>query len=135
MSLNEPEDMSNLVYFTNRKLGDGKIMAWAERPDCPECQEAQLSKPEKKTGPGPNTRAKKYTCNNCDFEMHEDDLREVCTLKATYTCPHCGEEGESTGEYERTKYQGTKAYVLECEHCDGRLPLTKKMKDFDELKP
>ncbi len=131
MGIEEPESMENLMYVTNRRLGDGKIMAWTYRVDCPECDEEYLTKPSKKTGKGPNTRAKKYTCDNCGFEMPEEDVRDAAVLQAKYTCPHCGEKGTAETDYKREKYKGTKAYIFTCEHCDEEIPLTKKMKEVD----
>ncbi len=132
--MDEPDNMEDLHYYTFRELGDGKIKAWVYKDECPECGEEYLEKPETEEGT-PNTRASVYTCSNCGYEEEEEEHKHSLDLHGKYTCPHCGEDGASSTKYKRRTYYGNKAYVLRCEHCDGKLPLTKKMKEIDELKP
>ncbi|MBT3465009.1 hypothetical protein HN451_08495, partial [archaeon] len=41
MTLELPEDMDELVYWTARKIEDGNVKAWTYRGDCPECGKAE----------------------------------------------------------------------------------------------
>lgn len=125
--LKEPESMDDLVYFTRRTIGDGKVMAWVYRKRCPKCGKAEMGKP---AGDGGKVkiRAKEYVCPECGHTEEKQEHEESLTLEAKYTCPHCGKQGESTTLYKRKSYQGVQSYVLVCEHCREKIALTKKMK-------
>ncbi|MGD2249882.1 MAG: hypothetical protein PVF58_15855 [Candidatus Methanofastidiosia archaeon] len=128
MALELPTSMDELLYFTNRDLDEGgHVICWVKKRECPECGEGLMGKPRKKTG-GVKVRARKYECPECGFEMPKKEYEETLTAEAKYTCPHCGKEGEATVPFKRRKIKGVKTLRLQCEHCDGNIDVTKKMK-------
>jgi len=127
MALREPESMEEVIYFTRRSIGDGKVMAWVYRKECPKCHKAKMGKPV--DGGKVKIRAKEYVCPECGFTEEKTAHEESLTLEAKYTCPYCGKEGEGTAEYKRKPFEGVKAYVVVCEHCGGKIGITKKMKE------
>ncbi|MBU0629070.1 MAG: hypothetical protein KKC75_07820 [Nanoarchaeota archaeon] len=128
MPITEPESMENLIYFTNRTLedGKGKIKAWVYKKVCPKCGKAKMGKPVEKGKV--KIRAAEYTCPECSFTEEKTLHEESLSLEAKYTCPECGKEGESTAPYKRRSFMGVKAYVVECQHCKAKIPVTKKLK-------
>ena len=124
----EPESMGDLIYFTNRTLeeGKGKVKAWVYKKLCPKCQKAKMGKPVDQGHV--KIRAKEYTCPECGFTEEKEAHEESLNLEAKYTCPSCGKEGEGTTIYKRKSFMGVKAYVVECQHCKAKIPVTKKMK-------
>ena len=128
MSLTVPETMDDCLYFTNRR----EILACVYRKECPKCHKARMGKPVVKGKV--KTRAKEYVCPECDFTEEKQEHEESLTLESKYTCPECGKEGESTGKYIRKKYKGVPSYIVECEHCQVQIPLTKKLKDIKKKK-
>ena len=128
MALREPESMDEVIYFTRRAIGDGKVMAWTYRKDCPKCG-AKMGKPvDAKTGKV-KSRATEYVCPECGHTEEKKEHEASLTIEAKYTCPHCGKEGEGTAPYVRKTFEGVKAYVIVCEHCKGKIGITKKMKE------
>lgn len=124
----EPESMEEIIYFTNRTLeeGKGKIKAWVYKKLCPKCQKAKMGKPVEKGHV--KIRAKEYVCPECGFTEEKEEHEESLTVETKYTCPECGKEGESTTPCKRKSFMGVKAYVVECQHCKVKIPVTKKMK-------
>ena len=116
------QSLDECLYFTNR----GYISAWVYRKLCPKCKKATMGKPVVKGKV--KSRAKEYVCPQChyteDKATHEDSVH----LEAVYTCPTCGKKGESTAPYKRVVFQGIPSYVVSCEHCGVKMPLTKKLK-------
>ena len=49
-------------------------------------------------------------------------------MEATYTCPHCGKEGEGSTTYKRKSFQGVPSFIIVCQHCNEKIAITKKMK-------
>jgi predicted RNA-binding Zn-ribbon protein involved in translation (DUF1610 family) len=119
--------MDECVYFTRRSIGSGQIMAWVFRKECPKCHKAKMGKPVEKGKV--KTRAKEYVCPECGYMEEKKEHEESLTLNAIYTCPYCGKEGEGTANYKRKMFEGVPAYVIVCEHCGGKIGLTKKMKE------
>jgi len=74
-------------------------------------------------------RATVYVCPECAYEEEKKEHEESLELKAVYTCPSCGKAGESAAPYKRKTFQGVPSFVVECEHCSEKIPLTKKMKE------
>ncbi len=125
----EPESMDDLVYFTNRALGDGKIRCWVYRQDCPKCGKAKMGKPkDEKTGAA-KIRAKEYVCEACGHTAEKQEYEETLEAEAVYTCPECKKDGESAIPFKRKKVEGTDALRFVCEHCGAKLDVTKKMKE------
>ena len=130
MALKQPESMEELVYFTNRTIGDGKAKVWVFCMDCPKCEKGQMRKPfDEKTGKF-KTRADIYVCTDCGNEMSKQDVESDLTANAHYICPECKHEGEAQFPFKRKNYKGVKALVFDCESCNAKIPVTKKMKDL-----
>jgi len=129
MTITEPESMNEIIYFTNRTLenGNGKIKAWVYKKVCPQCSKAKMGKPVE--AGKVKIRAKEYVCPECNFTEGKTEHEESLQLEAKYTCPSCQKEGESTAPYKRKSFMGVKAYVVECQHCNAKIPVTKKMKE------
>lgn len=129
MAFTHPKSMNEVLYFTNRTLENGgKVKAWTYKKVCPECGKAEMGKPvDKKTGKV-KIRSTEYVCPECGFTEEKIPHEESLELQAAYTCPACKKEGESAAPYKRKSYQGVQSYIVECEHCGEKIPLTKKMK-------
>ena len=126
MKLTMPESMDECLYFTNRSVEEGNVIAWVYRKKCPKCGKAKMGKPVVKGKV--KTRAKEYVCPECGYSEEKKEHEESLTLEAKYTCPNCGKDGESTCVYKRKKYKGVDSYVVECQHCGEKIPVTKKLK-------
>lgn len=126
MTLRMPQSMDECLYFSNRSVDNGQVTAWVYRKTCPKCKKVQMGKPVEKGKV--KTRADKYVCPNCNFTEEKKVHEESLTLEAKYTCPKCGKEGEGTTEYKRKNFQGVPAYLIECQHCGEKIPITKKLK-------
>ncbi|HLC52153.1 MAG TPA: hypothetical protein VJI98_02820 [Candidatus Nanoarchaeia archaeon] len=122
MALIIPNSMDECLYFTNR---DG-VMAWVYRKDCPKCRKAKMGKPVVKGKI--KTRADEYACPACGYSENKTEHEDSLQLEAHYTCPECAKEGESTGQYKRKNFKGVPAYVVECQYCNAKIPITKKLK-------
>lgn len=131
-SLPKPSSMEELLYFTRRTIKDGRTVAWVFKVDCPECGDGVLQKPRKDDG-GVKTRSPYWNCSNCDYET-KDDVDEGLDVNIHYICPHCGFEGDAQTEYERRTYYGEDAIVFQCRDCYQEIPISKKIKRYDELK-
>ena len=132
MKLKSPESMDECLYFSNRSIGEGQVMAWVYRKECPKCHKAKMGKPVEKGKV--KTRAKEYVCPECGFTEEKAEHEESLTIEAQYTCPYCGKEGEGTAQYKRKKFKGVDAYIIICEHCGEKIPITKKLKDIKDKK-
>tara|TARA_Y100000034_G_scaffold127564_1_gene180519 strand:- start:232 stop:636 length:405 start_codon:yes stop_codon:yes gene_type:complete len=131
MTLTIPNSMNECLYFTNRSIGEkGHILAWVYRKECPQCHKAKMGKPiDAKTGKV-KSRSLEYVCPACGYKEEKTVHEESCEVQAQYTCPECGKEGEGVTQYKRKSYQGAKAYIVECEHCQAKIPITKKLKEL-----
>jgi len=128
MALRIPQSMNECIYFTNRSIDDGEVMAWVYRKDCPKCKKAKMGKPIVKGKV--KTRAEEYQCPACNYTEQKQEHEESLQIEAKYTCPYCKKSGESTGQYKRKNYQGVQSYVVTCQHCQKVIPLTKKLKEI-----
>ncbi len=127
MALKEPSSMEQIVYFTNRTLGNGYARAWVYKADCPKCKKAKMGKPVEKGKV--KIRADEYVCPKCSYKEGKTEHEEKLTLEILYKCPHCGNESEATTEYKRKTFEGVPAYVFECGKCKKKIGITKKMKE------
>lgn len=125
-----PNSVDECLYFTNRIIGDGKILAWVYRKKCPQCGKARMGKPIVKGKA--KSRAREYQCPACKYTEDKETHEASVKIEAHYTCPKCYKEGESTGEYKRKNVQGTPSYVIICQHCKEKILLTKKLKGIGE---
>lgn len=130
MSLVKPENMDEVIYFTRRATDDGKIVAWVYKKDCEECGKAKMGKPVVKGKV--KIRAKEYVCPACNHTVEKNEHEETLDIDIEYTCPHCKHEGEITTQYKRKSFKGAKAIVFECDKCNEKIPITKKMKATKE---
>ena len=127
MALKIPESMEECLYFTNRTLDNGgSVLAWVYRKPCPKCKKAVMGKPVVKGKV--KTRAEEYVCPACSFTEQKIEHEESLLLHAQYTCPECGKEGQSSAPYKRKTFKGVQAFVVDCQHCNVQIPLTKKLK-------
>ncbi len=126
MTLQMPESMDECLYFTNRD----NLVAWVYRKECPKCKKAKMGKPVVKGKV--KTRAKEYVCPECNYTEEKIEHEESLHLEAKYTCPECNKEGESTCAYVRKKFKGVPSYIVECQHCGARIPITKKLKKIKD---
>ncbi|MBT7902836.1 hypothetical protein HN587_03160 [Candidatus Woesearchaeota archaeon] len=125
-----PESMDELIYFTQRKIGDkGYAKVWVYRGACPECGKGQMGKPkDPKTGRA-KIRAKEYVCPECKHIVEKVEYEETLEAECAYTCPECGKEGTGAIPFKRKTYQGISSLLFVCEHCSSKIPVTKKMKE------
>ncbi|NJL44109.1 MAG: hypothetical protein HC945_02200 [Nitrosarchaeum sp.] len=127
MAARFPQSMDECVYFTNRKDGKGKAVAWVFRELCPKCGKALMGKPVEKGKV--KVRALEYVCPVCGHAVPKDAYEDTLTVNVQYTCKSCGTSGEVSQPYKRKTFQGVKAIVFECTGCHVKIPITKKMKD------
>ena len=135
MALKTPESMEECLYFTNRSIGEnGNILAWVYRKECPKCKKDKMGKPiNPKTGRA-KPRSLEYVCPGCGYTEEKVEHEATLTLEAKYTCPECGKDGEGSTPYVRKTFKGVKAFVIECEHCQAQIPVTKKLKAIKKKK-
>lgn len=123
-----PESMDECMYFTRRAMDKGKIMAWVCKPNCPKCGQGKLGKPvDSKTGKV-KIRADIYECPACHAQFTEEEASQDLNMEIMYTCPYCGNIGETTTEYKRKSWEGVPSYVFACQKCGKKIGITKKMK-------
>ena len=127
MALKEPESMEELIYFTRRGIGDGKVMAWVNKNKCPKCGKALMGKPKDKGKV--KIRAKEYVCPECGHTEEKKEHEETLTCSIKYTCPSCSFEGEAEVPFKRKKIDGVDTIRIQCEKCGVNIDITKKMKE------
>jgi predicted RNA-binding Zn-ribbon protein involved in translation (DUF1610 family) len=128
MNGNEPESMNDVVYFSRRTLEPkGRATAWACKVSCPKCKNALMGKPIEKGKI--RIRAEEYVCPSCGYTEEKLEHEKKLTIAVKYTCPHCDKEGFSEGPYKRKTYMGASSYLVDCEHCGGKIAITKRMKE------
>lgn len=127
MEIKEPESMDNIVYFTRRTLMEkGKAVAWAVKIECLECHKALMGKPVVKGKV--KIRAKEYVCPACGYTEEKAEHEPKLTVCINYTCPECEHVGSVELPFKRKPWKGTQAFVFQCEECDEKIGITKKMK-------
>lgn len=127
MALKIPDSMDELVYWTSRNVEKGNAKAWVEKEDCPECGKALMGKPRGKDGKV-KIRATYYICPECEHEEEKVKYEETLTASIIYKCPFCEHKGEAQIPYIRKNYKGVKSLIFECESCNEKIAITKKMK-------
>ena len=127
MQLKKPNNVEECLYFTNRSIGEGFAVAWVYRPVCEKCNKGRMGKPLKKDGK-PMRKAEYYECPECKHQVPNEELEAKLKVEIEYQCPHCGNQGMTVTECERVTFEGVKAYVFECEKCNKKIGITKKMK-------
>ena len=127
MALRQPESMEELVYFTNRDIGNGSARVWVFKGQCPECGKGLMGKPIKPDGK-PKMRAKEYVCPECGYTVEKEEYEETLTACADVTCPECGKDSELEAQFKRKKIKGVFTLRFECLHCKASIDVTKKMK-------
>ncbi len=129
MALKIPTSIDQVVYFTNRAKDKLRIKAWTYKKVCPKCKKGLMGKPiDPKTGKR-KIRATEYICPECNYSEEKKAHEESLTLEAQYTCPACGKSGESTCVYKRKTFMGVPSYIITCQHCSEKIPITKKLRD------
>jgi hypothetical protein len=128
MALKAPDNMAELIYYTNRDLDNGgEVLCWVKKELCPKCKKAQMAKPrDEKTG-SPKIRAKEYVCPECGNSAEKKAYEETLFAEAIYTCPHCKKKGEAKVPFKRKKVKGVEMVIFACQHCNGNIEVTKKM--------
>jgi len=138
MKLKQPNSMDECVYFTRRNIGKGKVKAWVFRKLCPKCKKALMGKPkDPKTGK-PKIKAKEYVCPNCGYKIEKKQYEESLICNIEYTCPYCSFSGEIQIPFKRKKVKifdeetqkkkTIEALIFQCQKCNKRIEITKKMK-------
>ena len=138
MTLKEPTSMDELVYFTNRNVGEGNVIAWVYRKECPKCGKALMGKPkDEKTGK-PKIRANEYVCPECNYTVDKEEYEDTLSCEIKYTCPKCKYKGEIEVPFKRKKMKifdpekqkkiAVDAIIFECQKCKEKIVITKKMK-------
>jgi len=133
MALKKPSSMDECLYFTNRSIGDGFATAWAYRPDCPRCKKPTIGKPIKKNGKV-DKKAEHFECHVCKHQMSAEEAENLSKLEVQYKCPYCSFEGETTTEYKRKAFEGVPSYLFECQKCNKKIGITKKLKNTKKKK-
>lgn len=129
--MKEPDSMDELLFFTNRRVGDGTIRAWTYRPDCPKCK-ARMGKPINPKTKKVDKKSLDYECPKCAYRVLAADADKDLKVEVIYTCPFCKKSGETETEYNRKKWQGVLAYVFLCKSCGKEIGITKKLKAAKE---
>ncbi len=125
----EPESMEELIYFTQRAVDKGTVKAWVYKSKCPKCGKALMGKPiNEKTGKV-KIRAKEYLCPECGYMVEKQAYEETLTCEVKYKCPACDNEDEIEVPFKRRRFQKMDAIVFECQKCETKIPITKKMKE------
>ena len=124
-----PNSVDEVVYFTRRTIGEGKVVAWAYKQKCPKCGMAMMGKPkDSKTGKV-QIRAKEYRCASCGYSVEKKAYEESLTADIQYTCPSCKFSGEASIPYKRKKIEGVDTLRMQCQKCRANIDITKKMKE------
>jgi len=127
--LEEPKSMDEIVYFTNRSLGDhqeGFIVCWVKKQKCPKCSKVLMGKPRDKGKV--KIRATEYVCPACGNSAEKKAHEETLTAEANYTCPKCKKKGSGKIPYKRKSIEGILTLRFTCANCGANLDVTKKMK-------
>ncbi len=128
MAFKKPNSVDECVYFTNRTIGSGSAVAWVLRKECPKCKKGFMGKPQKKNNKI-DKKADHYVCYLCGYTELNEQVENSLAINIEYKCPDCSNEGQTTAEYKRKVFEGIPSYVFECEKCNKKIGLTKKLKE------
>ena len=132
MVIQIPDSMSEILYFTNRTINNGKAIVWVPKQNCPKCKKAKMGKPAEDGHI--KIRAKEYVCPSCKYTVEKTEYEEGLTAFALYTCPSCNAKGEYTGPFKRKNIEGALTFRFPCSKCKGNIDVTKKMKEKKKKK-
>ncbi len=118
--------MEEVIYFTQRDVGNGFAKAWVYKGPCPKCGKGKMGKPVEKGKV--KIRAKEYVCPECNYTVEKKEYEDTLECEIKYTCPGCKFVGETKVPFKRKTFEGMKAIVFLCEKCKIKIPITKKMK-------
>ena len=134
--MREPESMDECIYYTRRTIGDGSVVAWVFKQDCPSCGKAKMGKPVEKGKV--KIRAKEYVCPECGHTVGKDEYEPSLSADIKYTCPKCKHSGSVSIPFKRKKValfdpetdkkKMVDALQIQCEKCSENINITKKMK-------
>lgn len=129
MEFKRPESMDDLFYYTYRDLAEGKgeIKCWVFKKECPSCHKALLEKPRNKNGKV-KVRSKEFICPECGFTISSKDYESELEANIEYICPSCKHKGTGVIPFKRKKIKGVLTLVVECENCNEKMLITRKMK-------
>ena len=139
MALKFPKSMDECIYFTNRAIEQtGNAKAWVFKAECPECKKAVMAKPKNPKTGRPKIRSKEYVCPSCDYTEEKTDHEEKLSVCIIYSCPECSNKGEIEVPFKRKNVQilnketgkksSVKAIQFNCQKCERKINITKKMK-------
>lgn len=120
-------DIERIIYHTRRKIGNGSATAWVYRQKCEKCKKGLMGKPRGEEG-NVKIRAKEYVCPECGNTIEKKEYEESLNANIEYACPKCNHKGEMQIPYKRKKVQGMDSLVFNCEKCNEKILVTKKMK-------
>lgn len=137
MPLQLPSSMNECVYFTRRSAGEGRIIAWVLKNDCPKCKKSVMGKPKDEKGKV-KIRAKEYLCENCLYKVPLQEYEDSLTTNIQYVCSHCRHQGEIQIPFQRKKVKifdeeeakskTVNVLRFQCQKCRQNIDITKKMK-------
>ena len=143
MALQQPTNIEECIYFTNRSIWKGKTKVWVFREKCPQCKEGLMGKPKNPKSGKPFIRAKEYTCSKCNHCIEGKEYENTLIANILYTCQYCSYEGEIQIPFKRKRVkikeedlndgEPRKAKVVDalqfqCQKCGKNIDVTKKMK-------
>ena len=128
MKLREPKSMQELIYFSNRDDGKFRARAWVFKELCPKCKKGLMQKPRNEKTGRPKIRAKEYVCSECGYTVEKQEYEDTLTCNIDYKCPECGHEGQTQVPFIRKSFLGTKAVIFNCDSCNHKMGITKKLK-------
>lgn len=130
-----PQQMDDLLYFSNRRLPSGiRMIAWVEKITCEGCKKALMGKPvDEKTGKV-KIRSSIFVCPECGREEKKAVHTKKLTMQVRYTDETGKEWKKAETEYKLRTWQGMKAYVFDNEFTGKPMGVTKRLKLKSEKK-
>jgi hypothetical protein len=129
MALKKPQSMDECVYYTQRSLGEGEVMCWVFKQDCPKCKKAVMGKPRDSKGKV-KTRADTYECPSCHYSVDKQAFEDSLLACVEYACPKCKNKAEKQIPFKRKNVNGVQTLRFGCDKCGADIDVTKKMKEI-----